>query len=251
MLPFDLTLPPGGPLFLGRESCEGTERFSAVAERMPERWRECSSAALQPGRLPGPRRGGTRPPSTWCSAPTSGICHLPLRKLLSPALLHFVLPNDRCSLPNSQHLPGAEGGGRPCQEHPRYQSAAGALTLLQTQALSAPTRPALCLRVADVSSIMALIMLLWVSRFNSGFQTEFIVSSTALFPTWALPSCLKQHNPARRSHVPTLTGQPSLVSIVSREASGTRICGGILLSSPLPPFATAGGCILLSLRVLR
>lgn len=104
--------------------------------------------------------------------------------LLFPAGLHVVFPDGRCPLPSSQQL-WALGEGRPCQAHPSPWHAPASQVSVSSRCCDMMTnthilgdwmRRALCLRVADTSSIMALIRPLRVSGLNFWLGTEFTAS---------------------------------------------------------------------------
>lgn len=95
----------------------------------------CSSAARQDARAQEQRQSSSV--HLFFLSLHRECATFPHLMLLSPVWLHFVFPNGRCLLPSSQHSWGAGGGDGLVRRiphsssllHPRYQSAAGAVTL--------------------------------------------------------------------------------------------------------------------------
>lgn len=120
----------------------------------------------------------------------SGMCHFPPPHAAFPCVAPFCLSQWQMPAAFLPALMGRWGRGWPCQAHPSLQLTPASQVsvcsrccdiMTNTQALSDWMRHTLCLRVADISSIVALIMPLWVSGLNSGFQTEFIAAEHASF----------------------------------------------------------------------
>lgn len=117
-------------------AAEGTERFTVVLVRQPGGQHASGSTARQDARA----QEQQQPSSAhlfFLSLHRECATSPPQLTLFSPAWLHFVFPNGRCPLPSSQHLQEARGGDGPVRSpphsstllNPRYQSAAGAVTL--------------------------------------------------------------------------------------------------------------------------
>ena len=164
---------------LREQSCQGTEGLEVVVARLPAGRR--SSAAWQAART----QQRCLPQSTChpslCMGNTSPS-PTPRCFSLRGSMLSFRMADARCLPPSSC---GCWGRGGPCQAHPSpWHAPASQVSvssrccdmMTNTQVLGDWMRHALCLRVADTSSIMALIRPLRVSGLNFRLGTEFTVS---------------------------------------------------------------------------
>lgn len=178
--------PPGSSLVLQRAELRGDRMLHGggcvAAKRVV-------CAALQRGRMPEPRSSDNLPPCTCSSSPCIGNVPLSPTSCCFPlcgSILSFPMADARCLPPSTQGTLGAGMALSGASLTPPHSCIPGICSrccdiMTNTQALSDWMRHTLCLRVADISSIMALIMPLWVSGLNSGFQTEFIAAEHASF----------------------------------------------------------------------
>lgn len=163
------------------QCCQGTEGLEVVVARRPEGRR--GSAAWQAART---RSSARSLPQSTChpslcigNAPPSPT---PRCFSLRGSMLSFRMADAHCLPPSSC---GRWGRGGPCQVHPSpWHAPASQVSvssrccdmMTNTQVLGDWMRRALCLRVADTSSIMALIRPLRVSGLNFWLRTEFTAS---------------------------------------------------------------------------